>query len=217
MLEHVALEGEHADERPIVAHDVVGSAGRHEALAGHALAWLLSHAPSLTPGVRRARLGYPDRRPTRPDRGLGMNGTTINQKFAYALGAIYLIVGLAGFAVTGGVGFASPEGAELIWFEVNPLHNIVHLALGAAWLIGGAAGPLAARSVNMTLGAVLLLLGIAGFFVRPDASYNILALDTADNWLHLLTGVVALGVAMYATRERTEGATSRGRPAAGMG
>lgn len=142
-----------------------------------------------------------------------MNGTTANQKFAYAVGAVYLLVGLLGFAVTGGVDFASPEGASLLGFDVNPLHNIVHLALGAAWLIGARSGGVAARSANMALGAVLLLVGVAGFLIDRESSINILAIDMADNWLHLLTGLASLGVAMYAARET---ATNRGRPAAGM-
>lgn len=131
-----------------------------------------------------------------------MDGTTtLNQKFAYTFGAVYVLVGLAGFAVTGGVDFASQEGNNLILFEVNPLHNIVHLAIGAAFLLGAKAGPMAARSVNMAIGAVYTLVGIAGFLIDRDSSANILALNMADNWLHIVSGIGALGVAMYAGRE----------------
>lgn len=130
-----------------------------------------------------------------------MDGTTINQKFAYAFGAVYVLVGLAGFAVTGGVGFASPDGNPLILFDVNPLHNIVHLAIGAAFLLGAKAGPIAARSTNMAIGAVYLLVGVVGLFIDRGAEYNILALNMADNWLHLVSGAAALGVAMYASKE----------------
>lgn len=142
-----------------------------------------------------------------------MNGTTANQKFAYAVGAVYLLVGLAGFAVTGGLEFASPDGNPLLGLDVNPLHNIVHIALGAAWLIGARAGGMAARSANLALGAVLLLVGVTGFLIDRASSINILALGMSDNWLHLLTGIGSLGVAMYAARETS---TNRGRPAAGM-
>lgn len=130
-----------------------------------------------------------------------MDTTTVNQKFAYLFGAVYVLVGLAGFAVTGGVEFASQEGNNLILFEVNPLHNIVHLAIGAAFLLGAKAGPMAARSVNMAVGAVYTLVGIAGFMIDRESGVNILALNMADNWLHIVTGLAALGVAMYAGRE----------------
>ena len=47
------------------------------------------------------------------------------------LGAVYLLVGVAGFFVTGGVGVADTEGGKLLGlFEVNPLHNVVHLSIG---------------------------------------------------------------------------------------
>ena len=142
-----------------------------------------------------------------------MDGTTINQKFAYLFGAVYLVIGLAGFAVTGGVEFASQEGNPLILFDVNPLHNIVHLAIGAAFVLGARAGAMAARSVNMAIGVVYTLVGIAGLLIDRESSANILALNMADNWLHLVSGVAALGVAMYAGREM---ATSRGTPTARM-
>lgn len=45
------------------------------------------------------------------------------------------MVGVAGFAVTGFDGFADPDGELLLGlFEVNPLHNIVHLLIGGAGL-----------------------------------------------------------------------------------
>lgn len=141
-----------------------------------------------------------------------MNGTTVNQKFAYAFGAVYVLVGLMGFAVTGGVGFAETDGSLLLGlFEVNPLHNIVHLAIGAAFLIGASAGHMAARSVNFAVGAVYLLVGLAGFMIDRGGEANILALNVADNWLHIISGAAALGVAMYGARE-----TMGARPTARM-
>jgi hypothetical protein len=55
------------------------------------------------------------------------------QWLALAIGVLYLLVGVAGFAVTGFDGFTEPDGDLLLGvFEVNPLHNIVHLLIGAA-------------------------------------------------------------------------------------
>ena len=57
------------------------------------------------------------------------------QWLALAIGVVYTIVGLAGFFLTGFDGFAAPEGGLLLGiFEVNPLHNIVHLTIGLAGL-----------------------------------------------------------------------------------
>ena len=123
-----------------------------------------------------------------------------NRLVAVIFGAVYLLVGLLGFAVTGGVGFIATDGGLLLGiFEVNPLHNIAHLLIGAALLIAGLASVRAAKGVNVTVGAVYLLLGIVGFFLVGTAA-NILALNTADHFLHLASAIVLLGVGLAADR-----------------
>ncbi|MCG7418629.1 MULTISPECIES: DUF4383 domain-containing protein [Microbacterium] len=122
-----------------------------------------------------------------------------NRIVATIFGAVYLLVGLLGFAVTGGVGFIANEGGLLLGiFEVNPLHNIAHLLIGAALLVAGLANARAAKSVNIAVGAVYLLLGIVGFFLTGPA--NILALNVPDHFLHLASAVVLLGVGLGTER-----------------
>jgi len=126
--------------------------------------------------------------------------TSPNRLVAVIFGAVYLLVGLLGFAVTGGVGFIATDGGLLLGiFEVNPLHNIAHLLIGAALLIAGLSSVRAAKGVNTTVGAVYLLLGIVGFFLVGTAA-NILALNTADHFLHLASAIVLLGVGLAADR-----------------
>lgn len=121
--------------------------------------------------------------------------TSPNRLVATVFGAAYLLVGLLGFAVTSGVGFAATEGANLIIFEVNPLHNVIHLAIGAALLFAGLRGTAIARSVNATVGAVYLLVGVLGLFLL-NSPLNIIALNGADNVLHLASAVLLLGVGL---------------------
>ncbi|MCC4247405.1 MULTISPECIES: DUF4383 domain-containing protein [Microbacterium] len=122
-----------------------------------------------------------------------------NRIVATVFGAVYLLVGLLGFAVTGGVGFIANEGGLLLGiFEVNPLHNIAHLLIGAALLVAGLANVRAAKGVNIAVGAVYLLLGIVGFFLTGPA--NILALNVPDHFLHLASAVVLLGVGLGTER-----------------
>ena len=116
-----------------------------------------------------------------------------NRLVATVFGAVYLLVGLVGFAVTSGVGFFSTEGANLIIFEVNPLHNVIHLAIGAALLYAGVKDVQLARTVNTAVGAVYLLVGIVGLFLL-NSPLNIIALNGADNVLHLASAVLLLGV-----------------------
>ncbi|MDY7542216.1 DUF4383 domain-containing protein [Cryobacterium breve] len=122
--------------------------------------------------------------------------TSPNRLVATVFGAVYLLVGLLGFAVTGGVSFIATQGGLLLGlFAVNPLHNVAHLLIGAALLIAGLSGVTAAKSVNTTVGAVYLLLGIVGFFIASSA-LNILALNTADHFLHLASAIVLLGAGL---------------------
>ena len=123
-----------------------------------------------------------------------------NRLVATIFGAVYILVGLLGFAVTGGVEFLATEGGLLLGiFMVNPLHNIAHLLIGAALLIAGLASARAAKTVNIVVGATYLLLGIVGFFLVGTA-LNILALNTFDHFLHLASALVLLGVGLGAER-----------------
>ncbi|MGG7510405.1 DUF4383 domain-containing protein [Plantibacter sp. YIM 135249] len=124
-----------------------------------------------------------------------------NRLLATIFGAVYVLVGLLGFAVTGGVQFIATQGGLLLGiFEVNPLHNIAHVLIGAALLIAGVSNVQAAKTVNTVVGAVYLLLGVVGFFIVGSA-LNILALNTADHFLHLASAVVLLGVGLAADKQ----------------
>ncbi|MGH3328331.1 MAG: DUF4383 domain-containing protein [Streptomycetales bacterium] len=118
---------------------------------------------------------------------------SINQLLGYAFGAVYVLVGLVGFAVTQGVGLAATQGHNLIIFEVNPLHNIVHVAVGLLLGLGAMRGAGPARVVNALVGGVYLAVGIAGLFIL-DSALNILALNHPDNILHLASALLLLAV-----------------------
>ncbi|RAN73274.1 hypothetical protein B5P43_31255 [Bacillus sp. SRB_336] len=125
--------------------------------------------------------------------------TSPNRLLATIFGAVYLLVGLVGFFVTSGIGFFATEGRNLIIFEVNPLHNVIHLAIGAALLMAGLGSVTAAKTANSTVGAVYLLVGIVGLFLTTSA-LNIIALNGADNVLHLASALVLLAVGLSQDR-----------------
>ncbi|TFC91582.1 DUF4383 domain-containing protein [Cryobacterium sp. TMT3-29-2] len=137
--------------------------------------------------------------------------SSLNRMFGIVLGALFLLLGLLGFTATGNVGFVATEGGLLLGtFEVNPLLNVVYMLLGAALLIGGVASVAAAKMVNGTVGGILLLMGIIGFFV-VGTEFNYLALNTADHVLNLVTGAALLGVALAAERHVTPAVTTAGQ------
>lgn len=109
---------------------------------------------------------------------------------ALAFGAVYLLVGLAGWAVTSeftGV----DDDAQLLGFHLNGAHNVVHLALGLFWL--AAATRLAwSRAINTLFGVVLVAVGVAGMTGVLDTLMNIKNAAEPDNYLHIATGALAV-------------------------
>jgi len=129
-----------------------------------------------------------------------------NRLIAVIFGAVYIVVGALGFAVTGGVSFLATQGGMLLGiFMVNPLHNVAHLLIGAALLVAGLASTRAAKGVNTVVGAAYLLLGILGFFLVGTAA-NILALNTFDHFLHLASALLLLAVGLGVERSASRGA-----------
>lgn len=118
-----------------------------------------------------------------------------NRLLATVFGAVYLLVGLLGFFVVGDVpSFFSPDGGLLLGiFEVNIFHNVAHLLIGAALLIAGLSSVRAAKSVNLTIGVAYLLLGLVGLFIT-ESPLNVLAINAADNVLHLGSAIILLAV-----------------------
>ena len=123
-----------------------------------------------------------------------------NRLLATVFGIVYVLIGIAGFFVTSGVGFFDTSGGLLLGiFEVNIFHNVAHLLIGAALLIAGLSGVGAAKTVNSVVGAAYLLLGIVGLFIVGSA-FNILAINGADNVLHFGSAVLLLAVGLGAER-----------------
>ena len=126
-----------------------------------------------------------------------MTGRRLNSLVAGAFGAVFVIVGLLGFTVSGGHDAAGHTGGQLLGlFQVNLLHNLVHLAVGAAMIAAAIAGVRAAKAANTVIGAVYLVLAVAGLAILGDNPLNIIALNGADNGLHLVLGAALVGVGL---------------------
>lgn len=117
---------------------------------------------------------------------------TMAQMFAMVFGAVYLLVGIAGFFVAEEFTGGSVDD-KLILFPVNHLHNIVHLLIGAAWL-GASRAHATAKSANLGIGVVYLLVALLGFagLGFMEELLNIHGAGSADNFLHLVSGAAAV-------------------------
>src|SRR5262245_61127698 len=133
----------------------------------------------------------------------GIRTGRLNALVAGTVGAVFVVVGLLGFTVSGGHDLAGHTGGQLLGlFEVNTLHNVVHLAVGAVMIAAAIAGLRAARTANTLIGAVYLALGVLGLFITGNNPLNIIALNGADNGLHLVIGAVLVGVGLGADKAR---------------
>jgi ABC-type transport system involved in multi-copper enzyme maturation permease subunit len=122
------------------------------------------------------------------------------QLLALAIGAAYTLIGVAGFFVTGFDNFAAETDKTLLGFEVNPLHNIVHLAIGLAGLALWRRLD-TARTYGWLLAAGYGLAFIYGLFAAGNRDINFLSLNGADNILHLVSALAGVAIALWpATR-----------------
>lgn len=121
------------------------------------------------------------------------------QWLALVIGVVYTLVGLIGFLVTGFDNFAGVTNDTLLGFELNPLHNLVHLAIGVLGVVMWT--PLAsARTYGWLLAAIFGLAFVFGMFAVSNVDINILSINGPDNILHLLSAAAGVLVALWPAR-----------------
>jgi Domain of unknown function (DUF4383) len=143
------------------------------------------------------------------------------QVYAVVIGAALVVGGIGGFFYNAsfGSGDGTDRDAVLGILDVNGWHNVVHIVTGALGL-ALAASYGAARGYAIGLGVVYLLVALVGFIAGDgDEIFNLIPVNTEDNFLHLLIGVAGLvaGLAspstpapsLAETRGRAEPSVSR--------
>src|SRR3712207_9485406 len=132
----------------------------------------------------------------------GTAGRTVPEILGLAFGAIYLLVGIVGFFVTGFDNFAGHTDETLIVFDINPLHNVVHILIGVAGLV------LSRTLAGARTYGWLLAIGYGAAFIygliATDKDWDFLSLNWADNFLHLATAVVGLVIALLPVRNAVD-------------
>lgn len=136
------------------------------------------------------------------------------QKVSMLFGAIFVVVGIAGFIPGVTTAFSRLDvydapGATLLGiFGVNWLHNIVHLLFGIAGL--AMAKTHSQARVYLTGGGVIyLVLWVYGMAIDLTSSANFVALNSADNWLHLALGLGLLGSGIAFGQAAASGTSTR--------
>ena len=117
------------------------------------------------------------------------------QIYALTFGATLVLAGILGFFYTADFSTGDTERDALIGvFDVNGWHNLVHIASGVAGLLAFSAGARASRTYALVFGAVYLVVAIWGFVIGSGESIlGFIPVNTEDNILHLILGVLGLG------------------------
>ena len=130
------------------------------------------------------------------------------QLAAMVVGAVFLLVGVAGFipGITTNydqLQFAGHQSGALLLgvFQVSILHNIVHLLFGVAGLAMArtAAG---ARNYLIGGGVIYAVLWLYGLVIGDTAPTNFVPVNMADDWLHLVLAVGMIGLGVLLGRHR---------------
>jgi uncharacterized protein (UPF0333 family) len=132
--------------------------------------------------------------------------------YALVFGAVLVAAGIIGFFYESE--FTSEKSVRDAVFgilDVNGWHNVVHIATGALGLLAFAGGAYAARTYALGLGAIYIVVAIWGFIVGDgDSILSIIPVNTEDNILHLVIGLVGIAAGVASTGEP---APRRARPA----
>jgi hypothetical protein len=128
------------------------------------------------------------------------DGIHPSRAIALGVGIAYTAVGLIGFGVTGFDDFAAADtGETLLGFELNPLHNIVHLIIGVAGLLMWRTVR-SAKAYGWALAVGYGATFVYGLFAVDNEDINVLSINGADNGLHLASTVVGLAAALWPAR-----------------
>lgn len=128
------------------------------------------------------------------------------------LGLVYLLVGVAGFFVTGFDDFTQQTNDALLGFNINPFHNVVHLGAGLFLIIMCTAfsAPVAEGAV---MGSGLFL--IVAFVIGVSAPDNLTILSMSgrgdlENFNHLVVGVTLLALGLLSSAATQANMRKRG-------
>ncbi len=123
---------------------------------------------------------------------------TTNRIVALVLGAVFLLAGIAGFALYGG------GSGSLLGLDVDAIHSTIHLVTGIVALAAAFTGW--SRLFNQIFGIVYLLVAIIGFIPglnNINGLYmGMMHVNAADNIFHLVVGLVAAGVGFLVPEHR---------------
>ena len=137
------------------------------------------------------------------------------QWYALVFGIVLLVVGILGFFADSSFDAGSDvEGSNLLGFEVNGWHNIVHILSGLAGLAMFRL-PASARAYALGFGAIYAVVTVWGL-ITGDQVLWLVPVNGADHVLHALIAIAGIAAGLVSNPSRFGVADEGGRrPATG--
>jgi len=110
------------------------------------------------------------------------------QKLAWVFAVVFLAVGVLGF-----VPGVTSNGHLLGIFEVDTLHNIIHLVSGLVFVYAAMSGASMTKMVFKVFGVIYAIVAVVGL-VQGDTVLGLISTNMADHILHVVLAVVLLYV-----------------------
>lgn len=104
---------------------------------------------------------------------------------ALVFGIIFVLAGLLGFV-------SNPLIGANGLFMTNGAYNIVFIILGVILLIGSRGGQGKSARWLKIVGVIFIILAVLGFLMPGPMLLGILAINSMDNWLVLILGVILI-------------------------
>ena len=132
------------------------------------------------------------------------------------IGASYVAIGTLGFTITGFNSFLTDTGDTLAFgfASINPMHNLVHLAIGAFLIVMTRFSSATAEGALMGVGLFYIVAFVIG--VTAADNLTIIAMNGAgdgENLIHIVTGVTALTAGLISAGRSESMARRTGIPA----
>ncbi|MAF24784.1 hypothetical protein CL634_04330 [bacterium] len=109
----------------------------------------------------------------------------MQQKATKVLGIIFVLVGILGF-----IPGVTSNGHLLGIFEVDMIHNIIHLVTGLIAL-GVAKSADNSKKFLQIFGVIYAIIAVLGFLGEGGDVLGV-ASNSADTWLHVVTAIIFL-------------------------
>ena len=108
-----------------------------------------------------------------------------SKNVSHAFGLAFLAAGVLGFVPNP---LVSPDGL----FEVNAMHNLVHILTAGVFIVSALVSEKAARVTLQSVGVAYIGVTILGFLIKGHLLLGLVHINEADKWLHAGLALVIL-------------------------